>query len=105
MTNLPEAKLAREAELCYATLALVTDYDCWYEGEETVTVEVIVATLRKNVETAKQVLRAAVLMAGEPRQCACGTALTHAVLTDPRAITASARRRLGLLLRRTLSKK
>jgi 5'-methylthioadenosine phosphorylase len=102
MTNLPEAKLAREAELCYATLALVTDYDCWYEGQETVTVEMILETLRKNVETAKRILRAAVRAAGEPRLCGCGTALDHAVLTAPACLTRAVRTRLGLLLARRL---
>ncbi len=102
MTNLPEAKLAREAELCYATLALVTDYDCWYEGEGTVTVEMILATLKNNVESAKRILRAAAPVAHEPRLCACGSALEHAVLTNPRFISGRVRERLGLLLARHL---
>lgn len=102
MTNLPEAKLAREAELCYATLALVTDYDCWYEGEEAVTVEMIVATLQKNVEQAKRILRTVLPVARESRLCPCRTALEHAVLTAPRYISSPVRKRLGLLLERAL---
>jgi len=98
MTNLPEAKLAREAELCYATLALPTDYDCWHSSEESVTVEAILATLHKNVALAKRILRAAVTVAKQPRTCACGAALDYAVLTAPDKITKAARTRLGLLL-------
>jgi 5'-methylthioadenosine phosphorylase len=103
MTNMPEAKLAREAELCYATLALVTDYDCWHESEEAVTVGAILDTLRKNVALAKRVLRTALPVAGEPRTCLCATALEHAVLTEPRSISKEARARLGLLLARHLA--
>jgi 5'-methylthioadenosine phosphorylase len=98
MTNLPEAKLAREAELCYATMALVTDYDCWHEQEAAVTVEAILTTLRENVALAKRILRLAVAVATEPRTCACGRALEHAVLTGPSHIPAATRRRLDLLL-------
>lgn len=100
MTNLPEAKLAREAELCYATLALPTDYDCWHASEASVTVEAILETLHKNVAMAKRILRASLPVAGGPRACACGTALDYAVLTAPNKIGKEARRRLGLLLAR-----
>ncbi|MFM8552417.1 MAG: S-methyl-5'-thioadenosine phosphorylase [Nitrospiraceae bacterium] len=100
MTNMPEAKLAREAELCYATLALPTDYDCWHSSEESVTVEAILATLHKNVAMAKRILRATLAVADEPRACACGTALDYAVLTAPDKITKEARTRLRLLLAR-----
>lgn len=103
MTNLPEAKLAREAELCYATMALVTDYDCWHESEEAVTAEMILTTLRKNVELAKRVIRAALPVAREPRACRCGTALTRAIVTAPERISKETRSRLGLLLGRRLS--
>ncbi|HJU04781.1 MAG TPA: S-methyl-5'-thioadenosine phosphorylase [Nitrospiraceae bacterium] len=102
MTNLPEAKLAREAELCYATLALVTDYDCWHESEETVTVEMILATLHKNVALAKRVLRAAVASATDSGSCVCGQALKHAIVTAPEAIPPTARRQLDLLIGRHL---
>ena len=98
MTNLPEAKLAREAELCYATMALVTDYDCWHESEASVTVEAILETLHKNVALAKRIIRAAVSIAKTPRACACGRALQNAVVTAPEKISSSTRARLGLLL-------
>ncbi len=104
MTNLPEAKLAREAELCYATLALPTDYDCWHASEESVTVEAILTTLRQNIALAKHILRGALSAASaQPRTCACGSALQYAVLTDPKKIPATAKRRLGLLLDRYLA--
>lgn len=105
MTNLPEAKLAREAELCYATLALVTDYDCWHEGHESVTVEMILETLHRNVELAKRVLRAAVPVAARPRTCACGRALDNAIVTRPEHIPSTVRRRLSLLIGRALPAK
>jgi 5'-methylthioadenosine phosphorylase len=102
MTNLPEAKLAREAELCYATLALVTDYDCWHESEESVTVEGVLAILMKNVALAKRILRAIFPIARTPRTCGCGDALAHAVLTRPDRISAKTRARLGLLINHRL---
>ena len=98
MTNLPEAKLAREAEFCYATMALVTDYDCWHESEASVTVEGILETLRRNVALAKRVIRAAVSIAKQPRTCLCGQALQHAVVTAPDKMAAQTRSRLALLL-------
>ncbi|MGH7231877.1 MAG: S-methyl-5'-thioadenosine phosphorylase [Nitrospiraceae bacterium] len=103
MTNLPEAKLAREAELCYATLALVTDYDCWRESHEAVTVDMILATLHKNVEMAKQVLRLALVSAASSGPCRCQQALQHAIVTAPQVIPPAARRRLHLLIGRYLS--
>ena len=105
MTNLPEAKLAREAELCYATMALVTDYDCWHESEAAVTVEAVLATLEKNVELAKRVLRAVLPVAAEPRACLCARALEHAVLTVPRRIPTATRKRLSLLVGRYLPRR
>jgi len=103
MTNLPEAKLAREAELCYATMALVTDYDCWHDTEAAVTVEAVLATLQKNVELAKRLLRAAMPLVAGPRTCGCGRALEHAILTSPQHIPKGTRKRLRLLLGRHLS--
>jgi 5'-methylthioadenosine phosphorylase len=100
MTNMPEAKLAREAELCYATLALPSDYDCWHQTEEAVSVEAILGTLRKNMDLARRILRAVLPVAREARTCPCGTALECAVLTSPEAIPAAAKRRLGLFLTR-----
>jgi 5'-methylthioadenosine phosphorylase len=98
MTNVPEAKLAREAELCYATLALVTDYDVWHDGHEAVTVETVVRNLLKNVATAKDVLRRLIPAVGLPRACACPSLLRSAVITSPTAFPLATRRRLDLLL-------
>ncbi|MFZ2493518.1 MAG: S-methyl-5'-thioadenosine phosphorylase [Thermoanaerobaculia bacterium] len=87
MTNLTEAKLAREAEICYATMALVTDYDCWHETHDDVTVDQILTYLRANATMAQTVLRGAVAaVARRRRDCACANALQHAIITDPRAI-------------------
>jgi len=98
MTNMPEAKLAREAELCYATLALVTDYDVWHEGHDAVTVEAVIQTLLKNVATAKDVLRRVIPALGPPRACPCPSLLQNAVITSPTAFPLDTRRRLDLLL-------
>jgi 5'-methylthioadenosine phosphorylase len=100
MTALPEAKLAREAELCYATLALATDYDCWHASHESVTVAQVVATMQKNVVTAREVIRNAALALGRlgERRCACAHALDAAVMTTPGQIPPAARERLELLL-------
>jgi 5'-methylthioadenosine phosphorylase len=97
MTNLQEAKLAREAEICYATVAMVTDYDCWREGHDSVTVEEIVAVLHKNAESAARVVKAAVAAMPHERTCACASAAKYAVLTQPDAIPAAAKERVGLL--------
>ncbi|HJR09618.1 MAG TPA: S-methyl-5'-thioadenosine phosphorylase [Pyrinomonadaceae bacterium] len=84
MTNLQEAKLAREAEICYATLALVTDYDCWHEEHDAVSVETVVEYLNKNVRNAQVIMREAVKRLGEkPRGCSCGSALKNAIFTAP----------------------
>jgi 5'-methylthioadenosine phosphorylase len=100
MTALPEAKLAREAELCYATVALATDYDCWHPGHEAVTVAQVIETIQRNVAVAREVIRNAALGLGRIRErtCACGHALDAAVLTSPAQISAAARERLSLLL-------
>jgi 5'-methylthioadenosine phosphorylase len=100
MTAMPEARLAREAQICYATLALATDYDCWYEGQEAVTVQQVIETMQRNVAAAREVVRAAAQSAGAlaERTCACGRALEHAVMTAREAIPAEARERLKLLL-------
>jgi 5'-methylthioadenosine phosphorylase len=82
MTGLPEAKLAREAEICYATLACVTDYDCWREATEEVSVELVVANLLKNISTSKDVLRTLIPRIPEERSCACGSALKDAIITS-----------------------
>jgi 5'-methylthioadenosine phosphorylase len=98
MTNMPEAKLAREAELCYATLALVTDYDVWHDTHESVSVEAVVQNLMKNVATAKEVLRRLIPALAPERPCGCGRALANAVITNPTAFPLATRRRLDLLL-------
>jgi 5'-methylthioadenosine phosphorylase len=98
MTNMPEVKLAREAELCYATLALATDYDVWHETHESVTVEAVIQNLLKNVATAKDVIRRVVPAVGPPRSCGCGELLQSAVITSPAAFPLGTRRRLALLL-------
>jgi 5'-methylthioadenosine phosphorylase len=98
MTNLQEAKLAREAEICYATVAMVTDYDCWREGHDDVTVDQVVAVLHQNADNAAKVVRAAVGALPAERSCGCASALQYAILTDRKAIPAATRERLALLL-------
>ena len=98
MTNVPEAKLAREAELCYATLALATDYDVWHDSHEAVTVAAVIQNLLRNVETAKDVLTRVIPAVAPPRTCPCPSLLAHAVITSPAAFPLSTRRRLDLLL-------
>ena len=98
MTNLQEAKLAREAEICYATMAMVTDYDCWREGHDDVTVDQIVAVIHQNAENAAKVVKAAVAAMATDRTCACASALKYAVLTDKKTIPAATREKLALLL-------
>jgi 5'-methylthioadenosine phosphorylase len=102
MTNIPEAKLAREAELCYATIAVPTDYDCWRSEHADVDVASIVQSLRQNVQRAQDVIREAVPRFALPRTCACPTALDTALITDRAAIPADARQRLAPLLGRVL---
>lgn len=105
MTNLPEAKLAREAELCYATVALATDYDCWHETEEAVTVEAILATLHQNVALAKRLLRATMGAVAVAQACGCQRALQDAIITAPDRMPAATRRKLALLMNRALTDK
>jgi 5'-methylthioadenosine phosphorylase len=103
MTNLTEAKLAREAELCYATLALVTDYDCWHDESEDVSVTGVLENLRANAALAAAALRDAVLALPPARaRCGCADALRHAIITPLAAISAEARARAGILLDRYL---
>ncbi len=98
MTNLQEAKLAREAEICYATLAMVTDYDCWRPGHDDVTVDQVVAVIHQNADNAAKVVRAAVASIPAERTCACAHALQHAILTDRKAIPPATRAKLSILL-------
>ena len=103
MTNLQEAKLAREAEICYTTIALVTDYDCWHPEHDQVTVDMIVANLVQNAATAQQVIAAAVGMLPFDRTCECATALKHALITRPEAIPDATKSKLAPLVAKYLS--
>jgi 5'-methylthioadenosine phosphorylase len=105
MTNLQEARLAREAEMCYSTLAMVTDYDCWHEGHDAVTVDQVIAVAMKNADNATKVVREAILALPKERSCKCGAALQHAILTDPKVIPAATRQKLSLILDKYLSSK
>lgn len=98
MTVLPEAKLAREAEICYGTIALVTDYDCWHQTEETVSVEMVIQNLLANVETAKSMIRNVVPTIPTERKCLCATALDKAIITQPGLIPPETRKRVALLI-------
>jgi 5'-methylthioadenosine phosphorylase len=100
MTNLQEAKLAREAEICYSTLAMVTDYDCWHPDHDAVTAEQIMSVLGKNAETAKAVLRAAVRRLPIPRGCECASALKYALVTAPELVPEAVKRELGPIVGR-----
>jgi 5'-methylthioadenosine phosphorylase len=95
MTNLQEAKLAREAEICYVTIALVTDYDCWHPDHDSVTVDMIVANLMQNAKSARQIIAEAVARVPNERTCACARALEFAIITRPEAIPAETRRELA----------
>jgi 5'-methylthioadenosine phosphorylase len=95
MTNLQEAKLAREAEICYTTIALVTDYDSWHPEHDKVTVEMVVANLMQNAKTAQQVIAGAVAMLPFDRTCECATALKHAIITRPEAIPEAVKHELA----------
>jgi 5'-methylthioadenosine phosphorylase len=103
MTNLQEAKLAREAEICYATVAMVTDYDCWHPAHDAVTVEQVVKVLHTNSDNAARVLRQAVALMPKERTCRCGSALEHAIMTDPAKIPPGTRQKLGLLVDKYLN--
>jgi 5'-methylthioadenosine phosphorylase len=98
MTNLQEAKLAREAEICYATAAMVTDYDCWHPEHDAVTVDDIIANLVKNAENATKMVAAAVAAMPKERKCKCGSALKHAILTDRKAVPDAIKQKLGPII-------
>src|SRR5258708_19511045 len=98
MRELQEGKLAREAGLCYVTVAMVTDYDCWHPHHDSVTVDQIVAVLLKNAENACKVVRETVAAMPRGRSCKCGAALAHAILTDPKKVPAATRKKLKLIL-------
>jgi 5'-methylthioadenosine phosphorylase len=103
MTNVTEAKLAREAELCYATVAMITDYDCWHPEHSSVTLAEIIANLNRNAESACNVIRQAVRAMPAERECKCGKALAHAIVTEPALIPAAARRRLAAIIGKYIS--
>lgn len=98
MTNFAEAKLAREAEICYATLAAVTDYDCWHPGHASVTIEMIIANLQKNIENAKRILRNAVKNISQESGCRCREALKYAIVTDRKVIPEKIKKDLGVII-------
>jgi 5'-methylthioadenosine phosphorylase len=103
MTNLQEAKLAREAEICYATLALVTDYDCWHPDHDSVTVELIIANLMQNAATAKKTIAEAVGRIDGPRSCACKDALATAIITRPEHVPEQTKRELAPIIGKYMS--
>ncbi len=102
MTALPEAKLAREAEICYTTIALVTDYDCWRDGEESVSVELVVANLGRNVERARSIIRELAGRVPAQRTCPCASALERAIITNPHQVSPEAAARLSIIVSRYL---
>ncbi|MFZ0638120.1 MAG: S-methyl-5'-thioadenosine phosphorylase [Candidatus Acidiferrales bacterium] len=103
MTNLTEAKLAREAEICYASIAMITDYDCWHPQHDSVTVPDIINNLNKNAANVQKVLRETLRSLGSTRECKCGSALAHAILTDRKMIPAATKRRLGPIIAKYIS--
>jgi 5'-methylthioadenosine phosphorylase len=103
MTNLTEAKLAREAEICYATIAMITDYDCWHPQHDAVTVMEVIENLNRNTSNVQRVLHEAVAELPEARACKCGAALAHAVLTDRKMISAATKKRLAPIIGKYIS--
>ncbi|HEY7826313.1 MAG TPA: S-methyl-5'-thioadenosine phosphorylase [Candidatus Acidoferrales bacterium] len=103
MTNLTEAKLAREAELCYSTVAMITDYDCWHPQHDAVTLDEIIGNLGRNAENAQRVISEAIREIPAERSCRCGAALAHAILTDRKAIPAAAKKRLAPIIGKYIS--
>ncbi len=98
MTNIPEARLAREAEICYATVALATDYDCWHQEHDDVSVEAVIAIIQQNVATARNIIKAAAKKVVDSRTCACGEALKYAVMTNKALIPEETKVRLDILM-------
>jgi 5'-methylthioadenosine phosphorylase len=103
MTNLQEAKLAREAEICYTTIALVTDYDCWHPDHDSVTVEMVMSTLAKNAATAQQIIAGAVERLPYERTCECATALKYALVTRPEMVPDQVKKDLAPIIGRYIS--
>ena len=98
MTNFAEARLAREAEICYATLAAVTDYDCWHPGHDSVTIDMVIQNLSKNVENAKNIISIAIKNLKTQRSCACRDALKYAIITDKNLIPAKVKKDLDIII-------
>ena len=98
MTNFAEAKLAREAEICYATLAAITDYDCWHPDHGSVTIEMIVENLRKNIENAKNILIGMIRSLPQDKHCTCASSLRHAIVTDKKYISRSIKKKLDIII-------
>lgn len=98
MTNMPEAKLAREAEICYATMALVTDFDCWHESEEIVSIEAVIAVLMKNVKNARRIIRDVIGKLPIPRNCECATAIATGIITDKKYIPEKTLKDLDIII-------
>jgi len=105
MTALPEAKLAREAEICYATLAFASDYDCWHPGYDTVTTKLILSNMQKGIDTAKRIIRLTLPSLPQVRTCPCASALKDAIITSPKYIPEKTKRDLALLIGKYLSGK
>jgi 5'-methylthioadenosine phosphorylase len=103
MTNVTEAKLAREAEICYGSLAMITDYDCWHPEHDSVTYSQIIATLNQNSENAQRVLREAVRAMPDERSCKCGSALQHALVTDAKLVPKATKKRLAAIIGKYIS--
>jgi len=103
MTNVTEAKLAREAEICYATIAMITDFDCWHPQHESVTAAQIIATLVQNAENAQRVLREAVRVMPEEQNCKCGSALKHALVTDMKLVPKATKKKLEAIIGKYIS--
>ena len=103
MTVLPEAKLAREAEICYASIACVTDYDCWLERSEPVTVDIILNCMRDNIDMAKKIIRLAAPRIRDSRSCECASALSTAIVTDRDRIPAQKKEQLKLIIGKYIS--
>ena len=103
MTNLTEAKLAREAEICYAAFAMITDYDCWHPQHDAVTLDEILKNLLKNSENVQRAIREVVRTLADDRTCKCGAALAHAILTDQKLIPQSTKKRLAPIIGKYIS--
>jgi 5'-methylthioadenosine phosphorylase len=103
MTNVTEAKLAREAEICYAAISMITDYDCWHAGHESVTVAQIIATLNQNADNAQRVLKKAVREMPAERTCKCGSALQHAIVTDMKVVPKATKKKLAAIIGKYIS--